>query len=79
MKTKVNIKELAKEPTFPALYKHNSSPMVVLFTSHQTGTVIASKKGLNSLGFYNISWGSCENNQIWTRLSPGDSVELIQD
>jgi len=73
---KVIITETKEEDDIlPAVYRSNKDNILVLFYGPLQGSEIADGK-LKPLC---SSWIGCTNRNVWTRLSKGTKLELIQD
>lgn len=80
MNSIVNIKEESNEVKFPALYKSTCNSFIVLFTNKISGVVVSGfENNFYSLGFFTTGWISCTDKGHWERLSPGSTVELVQE
>lgn len=68
MTSKLTPKPQSPNPAFPALYEYAQpcwTGMVVLFSSRDTGTVLAQGAGPYSLGYHSQGWSQCHSQLNW--------------
>jgi hypothetical protein len=78
VKTSINISKVTDRAIhFPLLAKNRESGVVVLFTSHTIGTLVACE-GPARIGMFDDDWSSCLDESRWEILNPGESVTISQ-
>ena len=77
--TKSNVK--AEPKSFPKLMKSLETGNIILFKSQNAGTPvhIEDENSKYSIGDFDESWISCEDDETWVELRKGQSVVLTQD